>query len=135
MTDKGQRRVESRRLAIVDLLVVSHVAGVLRRSPPDRHVALRSGDELFDDPYLTSMLEAGLIVTYARIFTRGDRYTPVPRRWVPSEHDDLHGELMDRRHRYHAHTDLASSNPHRRNAADAGGEWFMVGQPDRYRRN
>jgi len=81
------------------------------------------------------MLEAGLIVTYARIFTRGDRYAPVPRQWVPSEHDDLHAELMDRRHRYHAHTDLASSNPHRRNAADAGGEWFMVGQPDRYRRN
>jgi len=38
---------------------------------------------------------------------------------------------MDRRHRYHAHKDLAASNPHRRNAADAGGEWFMVGLPDR----
>jgi hypothetical protein len=94
-------------------------------------VALRSGDELFDDPYLTWMLEAGIIVTYGRIFASGNRYTPVPREWVPPEHHHLHRELMDRRHRYHAHTDLATSNPHRRNAADAGGEWFMVGYPDR----
>ncbi len=130
VSDKAQRTAESRMLAIGDLLDVMHIAGVLRRNPPDRQVALLSGGEAYDDPCLPRMLETGLAVTYARVFTKGDRYSPVPPEWVPAENADLHEELMERRHRYHAHIDRAPANPHRREAGDAGDGWFALGFPD-----
>ena len=50
-------------------------------------------------------LETGLVVTYIRVFTKGKNYTPLPDKWVSSEHRDLHEFLFDRRHRYDAHID------------------------------
>jgi hypothetical protein len=130
VTDKEQRRSESRKLAIVDLIAVSHIAQVLPRMPRGGQVALLVGGTPYEDPYLLNMLETGLAVTYARLFTKSQRYTPVPREWVPNEHDDLHEQLMDRRNRYHAHIDADPANLHRRRVSDAGEGWFAVGFPD-----
>jgi hypothetical protein len=117
-------------LAIGDLTDVIHIAGVLRRNPPGRQVVLLSDGQTYDDPSLPRMLETGLAVTYARIFTPSHSYTPVPPAWVPAEHDELHEELMARRNRYHAHIDRPPANPHRREAGDAGDAWFAIGFPD-----
>jgi hypothetical protein len=128
VTDKAQRQAESRKVAIVDLQAVRHIAQVLNETP-ERKVALLSGGNLYDDPYLAQTLETGLVVTYARVFTDSQRYTPVPETWVPGEHEELHEELMTRRNRYHAHIDRAPANLHIRMVNDAGEGWFAVGFP------
>jgi hypothetical protein len=86
---------------------------------------------IYDQPYLAQTLETGLVVTYARVFTPSQRYTPVPETWIPSEHEALHAELMARRHRYHAHIDRAPTNRHiRKITVGPRPGWFAVGFPD-----
>jgi hypothetical protein len=120
---------DSWKLAIADLLAVQHVAQVLQATPTGGQVALVAQGRTYDDPALPRMLETGLVVTYIRVFTEARNYTPVPDRWVPSEHRDLHEFLFDRRHRYDAHIDRRQ-NRHPRPVGDGGYGWFSVGYPD-----
>jgi len=86
---------------------------------------------MYDSPYLAQTLETGLVVTYARVFTNSQRYTPVPETWIPSEHEMVHEELMARRHRYHAHIDRAPTNLHLRKITEGPlPGFFAVGFPD-----
>jgi hypothetical protein len=48
------------------------------------------------------VVETGLVVSYARPFTRGQS---IGKRWVPREVHGLHDELCALRHKVHAHTD------------------------------
>lgn len=120
---------DSWKLAIADLLAVRQVAQVLLATPTGGQIALLAGGRTYDDPALPRLLETGLVVTYIRVFTEGKKYTPVPDKWVPSEHRDLHEFLFDRRHRYDAHIDRRQ-NRHPRPVGDAGDGWFAVGYPD-----
>jgi hypothetical protein len=120
VTEKRQLQRESRQIARVDLLAVKQVANLLSRTPRGGRAVRLIGDKPFDDPHLLLLLETGLVVTYARVFTDSRQYTPVPRDWVPADLRGLHDPLLERRESYHAHTDRALTNVHRRHVAEAG---------------
>lgn len=60
--------------------------------------------------HLRTVLETGLIVTYARPFTEGRGFGfPIPAEdFVPSERRELHQKMLDLRHKVQAHIDASA---------------------------
>jgi hypothetical protein len=63
-----------------------------------------------DDVNLMLALETATAVCYARPFTRGRGVGRLSKEWAPEDPTErsLHGQLIVRRHRAHAHTDARS---------------------------
>jgi hypothetical protein len=133
MTDRRrERQYASRWLAISDLETVGHIAHVLLETPTGGQAVLQAEGKLYRDPAIPRVLETGMVVIYARIFSDADDYSPIPKDWVPAQHRPLHRFLLERRRRHEAHTDVTETNAHRRDVSppDKDG-WLMIGWPDR----
>jgi hypothetical protein len=120
------------RIALADLNSISDVAHALAQERQETGQIVRSVDgQLFRDPYIVRVLETGLGVTYARLFTQARGYGRIPESWVPPTHRDLHDFLRDRRDTYDAHTDATAKPLHRRSVSVAEGDpWMVIGYPD-----
>jgi hypothetical protein len=64
-----------------------------------------AGNDLQLDVRLQRLVETGLVVSYARPFTRSKGYEPLSEDIVPPEDLEFHRDLIDRRNKLHAHTD------------------------------
>lgn len=75
-----------------------------------------------NDDQLRTVLETGLIVTYARPFTEG-RGTgfPIPaEKFVPADKQKLHERMLDLRHKVQAHMDAAAPQGFQRSVTRTG---------------
>ena len=122
-------------LAMNDMVDVAQVARMLADHDPDLRFSRRIADvgveqaaaeedvlrrtgryQLLGDFHLRMVVETGLIVTYARPFTRGDGSgLPIEEeQFVPPNHRDFHRELLILRNRVFGHIDAAAPAPFRR---------------------
>ena len=87
--------------------------------PKKMTALLRRADGIagaLDDGYLRTVLETGLIVTYARPFTegRGSGF-PIPAaKFVPAGKQELHQTMLKLRHQVQAHMDASAPEGFRR---------------------
>jgi hypothetical protein len=118
------------RLAIADLRVVGQVATLLSIEEAGSIVVMEVDGSSQADPVVDMVVEAGLVVTYARPFTRSERSGKplASSSLVPVEHRELHTFLIRRRHKYHAHTD-GDAPPHHRRQVGVEGPWTLYAEP------
>ena len=82
-------------------------------------VLLRRADGIagaLNNDYLRTVLETGLIVTYARPFTegRGSGFPIAAERFVPADERELHRTMLGLRHKVQAHMDASAPEGFRR---------------------
>lgn len=136
--------VASYTLAIMDLNDVAEVARLVADEDPDFKYVRRMNEIGRDaaieeargsqrpigplgDPSLRLMIETGLVVTYARPFTKGigSGFPLDSDRFVPAERRDLHEEMINLRNKVHGHIDKSAPegfNREIRYHADAHGQ-------------
>jgi hypothetical protein len=126
-----EQQITAFTLAIEDLQQVATAARLIAEHDADLWFARRIGEvgltasiaeyearnrpTALGDFQLRLLIETGLIVTYARPFTKGKGHPfPLRRGYVPSDAQALHDTLLDLRNRVHAHADASGPDQFRR---------------------